>query len=1039
MDRTIKTTIAVDGEKKFKDAITAANKSISNMGSELKLASAKFKNTNDAMALMKTRSEVLKKEIKQQTEIVKAMESAVKDSAAARGEDSAQTEKWQAELNRAKAKLEELNHELSNNEKGLDRNGKSFRQAGEKAESAGGLITTFKDAMNGAADAQFDFKSFDTAIGNIENRLKTVAKMFVNIGKGAWDMVADSAGWADDLKTLSDQTGFDVETLQSWEYASKFVDTELSTIVADVTKILSKASDGSKETQKQFNQLSVVLRDSSGELRPAQDIFWDTIDALGKIENESTRDALAMKLFGKSAKELNPLIKAGSKEWNQYAQEAKDSGYILEKDAVDSLGAFDDAINKMNASVEAAKNIISAELAPAMTTIADSFTKLITEFDLWAQSEEGQKALKGLSDAIGNVVTSLTGEVDFSELVGKATEAIEKLGGAFQWAADHPEEVIDKVKDALKVIEGVAITRTAIEFMEVTKNLTVAAGKGTGAVKGIIDKITGGLTTVGGISIKESVLSFLGKVGSIGGPAVLAAAGITAVSAALDQVAAERKFAWLDDLQQMDAGISEEGVKSIRSGIERGIREGIAAANVKDEIGEGVAKTYAEESYEIVKAGYGSYENVGGAIAYIRMQTEAREEEAKAARAAAEEARTKAQAEAIEAGEMEKAAAAQEEYNRAVEEANRMAEEAKKNQNEMISEMLMGAAGANGVSAEEMNQYADSLEKLAIIWRAMDHIDNGGAIYKADEWGAATDELEDAVEAARELMGYAPEEYIHPTEVYDSLINAMESAMQDVTEKEKDMGWMAGIYQQMMEGGDLDGIDMSQASGVLLAAFRRSLIDEAAGEDNILSRDEILQLMESDAYLESGKNAAEGMAEGIRKNSDIPGDAAGEMGKDTLEGLESTLEEKSPSRATKRMGKYLAQGLANGIYEDGKTAIRAAQWLADAVESTMRNAMQIHSPSRVMEEIGGYISIGLARGMEEEIGTVIRATNRMIEPVTSPWIGGSGSAAGGGRAEGGAGEQKINAVIVMDGQEVGYLVADAVNERIGARIESMRR
>ena len=38
------------------------------------------------------------------------------------------------------------------------------------------------------------------------------------------------------------------------------------------------------------------------------------IDALGKVTNETERDALAMQILGKSAQELNPLIEAGSQD-----------------------------------------------------------------------------------------------------------------------------------------------------------------------------------------------------------------------------------------------------------------------------------------------------------------------------------------------------------------------------------------------------------------------------------------------------------------------------------------------------------------------------------------------------------------------------------------------------------------------------------------------------------------------------------------------------------------------------------------------------
>ena len=61
-------------------------------------------------------------------------------------------------------------------------------------------------------------------------------------------------------------------------------------------------------------------------MRDADDVFMDMVDALGSIENETERDALAMQIFGKSARELNPLIRAGSKALADYSKEAEELG-----------------------------------------------------------------------------------------------------------------------------------------------------------------------------------------------------------------------------------------------------------------------------------------------------------------------------------------------------------------------------------------------------------------------------------------------------------------------------------------------------------------------------------------------------------------------------------------------------------------------------------------------------------------------------------------------------------------------------------------
>ena len=84
--------------------------------------------------------------------------------------------------------------------------------------------------------------------------------------------------------------------------------------------------------------------------------FLRQLDALGKVGNETERDALAMQLFGKSALELNPLINAGSEAFKALGQEAQTMGLIVAEDTVQQFGAFDDSMNVMNSTIQSVKN-----------------------------------------------------------------------------------------------------------------------------------------------------------------------------------------------------------------------------------------------------------------------------------------------------------------------------------------------------------------------------------------------------------------------------------------------------------------------------------------------------------------------------------------------------------------------------------------------------------------------------------------------------------------------------------------------------------
>ena len=118
---------------------------------------------------------------------------------------------------------------------------------------------------------------------------------------------------------------------------SGLVDVDVSTVASSLkklTKNMDSARGGTGAAADAFATLGVSVTDINGSLRDNEDVFYDTIDALGKMENETERDALAMAIFGKSATDLNPMIEAGSKQLKAFADEAHEMGYVLDGDAL---------------------------------------------------------------------------------------------------------------------------------------------------------------------------------------------------------------------------------------------------------------------------------------------------------------------------------------------------------------------------------------------------------------------------------------------------------------------------------------------------------------------------------------------------------------------------------------------------------------------------------------------------------------------------------------------------------------------------------
>ena len=201
------------------------------------------------------------------------------------------------------------------------------------------------------------------------------AGLVVAIGGAA----VKSAAWADDLNTLSKQTGLTTEDLQKMQYASELVDVSVDDIAGSMSKMRrAMATDGKQDV---FAQLGVSVRDGTGALRDSSDVFYEVLDRLGKVGNETERDALAMEIFGRSADQLAGIIDDGGASLKALGEEAESLGLILDQDTLDAMNRVNDQIDRLKAQAQGqfAKAGAAAleALTPAIEGIVNALSKVL--------------------------------------------------------------------------------------------------------------------------------------------------------------------------------------------------------------------------------------------------------------------------------------------------------------------------------------------------------------------------------------------------------------------------------------------------------------------------------------------------------------------------------------------------------------------------------------------------------------------------------------------------------------------------------------
>lgn len=590
-DRTIKTTLKLEGEQQFRSAMKGASDAIKVLNSEQKLAQAQFEATGNKEQFLADKADILRRKIEEQQKAVKAAQEAVqklKDKGVEPTNKSMQ--EWTRKLNDSQAYLVRLQGDLNNTEAELQQQGQAFEEAGNAAENYSQQLENIGAGIN--------FQNVISSLDAVKEKLNGALKAVEDIGKSIFAAEAQAAKWADDLLTAAQTTGLDVETLQSWEYAAQLIDTDVDTIIKAQDKLLKQMQTTSKDTELVFNQLGVVTRNTDGSLRDYRDTFWDVINALGNgkdahgnLLTKTEKDRIAQELFGKSYRELLPLINAGRDAWDEVVEEGRQHVAVSEEN-VKKLGELDDAINKVNARLNYTKNTVLANVAPAFTEAANNVSDLVDAFNEFLKTEEGQKALENLGNAVNGLLNAFIGDVDFETVINKAADAINRLTEVLKWISDHGWVVVGALVTMKAAVTGISVAQTVLRALELMKSINWlnmqkgADSLGKSLSSGAPEKAAeaaGETVTKGGGLLGGAVAKVGGWLGNLAGLAAGPLAALTAAGVMYEAVdrAATHQY---DEAKR----ITEEGVAEVEAAADDAakrfgeIRQKLAEALVDD-------------------------------------------------------------------------------------------------------------------------------------------------------------------------------------------------------------------------------------------------------------------------------------------------------------------------------------------------------------------------------------------------------------------------------------------------------------------------
>lgn len=519
-------TLKVEGFAQYKKNMNELIQQGKTLDSEMKKVASTWDENTTAQQKAADKAKVLTEKVENQRKQIDELRDMVGKASAQYGETSKEAQTYKEKLNLAEAALNDMNRELDKSQAELKQSAEKTEDAAEKTEDAG------KESKKAGKKIEAMGKAGEAA-GKLLKGMGGMAKAAAATATAAFaatvaaaskvvsaltNMTVEGSEYADQILTESAVTGLSTESLQKFHYAAELVDVDVGTItksLAKNTKQMASAQKGTGSAADAYAKLGVKVTKSNGELRDSEKVFWEAIDALGKIENETERDALAMELFGKSAQELNPLIKEGSDRMKELGEQAEAAGAVMSDDMLNAYGEFNDKLQELKGGVDVAKRALGTALLPILDELAGAGVDLLSDFSQALLDCNGdiEQMASVAGEYLGKAVQMIAGYIP-----EMATMGGELVGGLLSGIAQNLPEIVSSVTAALDDLTGKIsgflhnpeqlqkiITAGVDLLISLVTNIGEIATAVVDALPFIIDSIVEALTADDGENIRKII------------------------------------------------------------------------------------------------------------------------------------------------------------------------------------------------------------------------------------------------------------------------------------------------------------------------------------------------------------------------------------------------------------------------------------------------------------------------------------------------------------------------------------------------------
>lgn len=286
-------------------------------------------------------------------------------------------------------------------------------------------------------------KAVGFMVGALKKAIKAMAALAVAGLAAMTALTVSSFKSGDQLAKTADKIGITTEALAGLRHAAELTGVSAGTMdmaMQRLTRRVSEAANGTGEAVGALHELGINAAEL--EQLPLDKQMNVIADSMAKVESQSDKVRLAMKLFDSEGVALVNTLAGGSEGLSKMAEEANILGLAMSRTDTAQIEAANDAILKAKSVFTGLGNQLAVAFAPIIETIANLFRQ--SAVDTAEFGNIGQR----VADALVGAFAKVQGALHSMSILTKQTKLV-----FMELAVFIGKELVDAVRPFIELYD----------------------------------------------------------------------------------------------------------------------------------------------------------------------------------------------------------------------------------------------------------------------------------------------------------------------------------------------------------------------------------------------------------------------------------------------------------------------------------------------------------------------------------------------------------------------------------------------------------